>query len=321
MSIISWNCRGLGNPRTVRILNRLVKDKCPSLVFLMETKCSKARIETVKRCIKFDSCLVVDSKGSSGGLAMLWKDDVKVQLFNFSRWHISVYVKTSANETPWMLTGFYGHPMTSKRAQSWALLRVLKPTAPTAWMCIGDFNEITSQSEKMGALIRPYKQLEAFREAIEFCDLTGLNTRGLKFTWSNRRSGRGFTKERLDRGLANEEWNMRFHNATCMVLPTIKSDHSPLVVSLVSRSLESGRNFSRFRFEAAWSLKTECTAIIQAAWSKATGGSSVISGKLANCSKALQHWNSTRRKEEQGSLRQKMKRIADLQDDDMGNHG
>ncbi|XP_042974753.1 uncharacterized protein LOC122306392 [Carya illinoinensis] len=306
MSIISWNCRRLGNPRTVRILNRLVKDKCPNLVFLMETKCSKARIETVRRCIKFNSCLVVDSKGSSEGLAMIWKDDIEVQLFNFSIWHISVFVKTNANETPWMLTGFYDHPMTSKRAQSCALLKVLKPTAPTAWMCIGDFNEITSQSEKMGALSRPYKQLEAFREAIEFCDLSALNTKVLKFTWSNKRSGRGFTKERLDRGLANEEWNMKFHNATCMVLPAIKSDHSPLVVSLVSMLLESNRTSSRFRFEAAWYLKTGCTGIIQDAWSKATrgnGASSVISNKLANCSKALKHWNSTKRKEEQGSLK------------------
>lgn len=38
MSILSWNCRGLGNPRSVRDLHLLVKEKRPNLLFLMEQK-------------------------------------------------------------------------------------------------------------------------------------------------------------------------------------------------------------------------------------------------------------------------------------------
>ena len=38
MSAISWNCRGLGNPLTVNALHRVVLEKDPTLVFLMETK-------------------------------------------------------------------------------------------------------------------------------------------------------------------------------------------------------------------------------------------------------------------------------------------
>jgi hypothetical protein len=33
MSILCWNCRGLGNPVTVRDLHRMVKEKGPDLVF------------------------------------------------------------------------------------------------------------------------------------------------------------------------------------------------------------------------------------------------------------------------------------------------
>jgi exonuclease III len=38
MKIISWNCRGLGNPTAVRALKKLLKTQCPDLVFLMETR-------------------------------------------------------------------------------------------------------------------------------------------------------------------------------------------------------------------------------------------------------------------------------------------
>ena len=38
MSIMSWNCHGLGNPWAVQALKRAIKREDPSLVFLMETK-------------------------------------------------------------------------------------------------------------------------------------------------------------------------------------------------------------------------------------------------------------------------------------------
>ncbi|GLT62551.1 hypothetical protein SLA2020_351810 [Shorea laevis] len=37
MSLLSWNCRGLGNSRTVRNLCQMVEDKRPTILFLMET--------------------------------------------------------------------------------------------------------------------------------------------------------------------------------------------------------------------------------------------------------------------------------------------
>jgi hypothetical protein len=48
MSILGKNCRGLGNPQTVRALHRLVKEKSPSLVFLMETKLLQSRAGFLK---------------------------------------------------------------------------------------------------------------------------------------------------------------------------------------------------------------------------------------------------------------------------------
>lgn len=47
---------------------------------------------------------------------------------------------------------------------------------------MGDFNEITCQSEKVGAALGPSKQMEDFHEAINYCSLHDLPTKGKKFT-------------------------------------------------------------------------------------------------------------------------------------------
>jgi exonuclease III len=38
MKIISWNCQGLGNPKTVRAFKKLMQTHQPDIIFLMETK-------------------------------------------------------------------------------------------------------------------------------------------------------------------------------------------------------------------------------------------------------------------------------------------
>ena len=76
MNTLSWNCRGLGNPRTVNALKKLVQAEAPSLVFLMETKLplkSMKRMSNIKHSLGLTQGLVVPSKGRIGGIALLWK--------------------------------------------------------------------------------------------------------------------------------------------------------------------------------------------------------------------------------------------------------
>ncbi|XP_042958050.1 uncharacterized protein LOC122293561 [Carya illinoinensis] len=225
MSLLVWNYRGLGNPRSVRILSKLVKEKGPLLVFLLETKCSKQRMEVVRRSLKMDGCFDVESVGMSGGIALLWKEEWEVQVVSYTRWHVSAMVKEEINDRRWHFTGFYGHPETAKRKSSWQLLEMLKPQSSVAWLCAGDFNEVLHQKEKQGASSRPYNQIEAFRQAVEICGLYDVHHLGQYFTWSNNRRGEDFTKERIDRAMANKEWqelfreyqtswSLRLHNET-----------------------------------------------------------------------------------------------------------
>jgi hypothetical protein len=78
MNLLSWNCRGLGNPR--RIGNPL---------------CSKKSLECIRSRLGLESLFVVDPVGCSGGLALLWSNSTLLEIYNYSRSHINTVVKDS----------------------------------------------------------------------------------------------------------------------------------------------------------------------------------------------------------------------------------
>ena len=47
MSLLVWNCRGLGNPSTIRELGDYIRAKDPSILFLAETWIDDARLDIV----------------------------------------------------------------------------------------------------------------------------------------------------------------------------------------------------------------------------------------------------------------------------------
>ena len=78
MIVISWDCRGLGNRQAVEVLAELVRQKVPTILFLMETKFSVREMEPIKSELGYPSMLAISSEGRKGGLALLWKAEVVV---------------------------------------------------------------------------------------------------------------------------------------------------------------------------------------------------------------------------------------------------
>ena len=92
MSALVWNCRGLGNPRTVGTLQKVVLEEDPTLVFLMETKFNVEEMMDIKRKLERIQRIIVPSVRWSGGLALLWKDSMAVDVLTFSPRHIDVVI-------------------------------------------------------------------------------------------------------------------------------------------------------------------------------------------------------------------------------------
>jgi hypothetical protein len=93
----------------------MVREKRPHLVFLMETKMTQRKEEVVRIKLGFENCFAVDYIGKGGGLMLLWRNSIMVEIQNFSRRHINAVVQCSSEALSWKLTGFYGHPDVTKR--------------------------------------------------------------------------------------------------------------------------------------------------------------------------------------------------------------
>ena len=103
MNSLSWNCRGLGNPRSVRALHDMVRRWKPQIVFLMETKSKIKRMERIKNIIGFANGLSVPSSGRSGGLAMFWTREVNLDINSYSGNHIDAIVRESDGNFLWRI--------------------------------------------------------------------------------------------------------------------------------------------------------------------------------------------------------------------------
>lgn len=74
------------------------------------------------------------------------------------------------------------------------------------WIIIGDFNAVRRQNEKSEPSHFDTTSAGDFNHCMEDIEVEDLNSKGLWFTWSNKRVGQGQSSSRLDRALVNSHW-------------------------------------------------------------------------------------------------------------------
>ncbi|XP_074347397.1 uncharacterized protein LOC141686251 [Apium graveolens] len=249
MNILSWNCQGLGNPQTVRVLSDLLKSRKPDLLFLSETISYTNKIEELRVKFGFSQCFSVDRVGRSGGLAIFWKHNVNCEVTGYSQNHIDVNFIEN-NVALWRLSCFYGFPERTRRKQSWDFIRLLADLSQIPWCIIGDFNDLLYVSDKWGSVPHPPSLMEGFRAAIDDCILSELDLSGGKYIWEKSRGKSNWVRERLDRAFATSSWHSLFPLCKLLVDHVPASDHDPIFLDLLNISL--ARKQFRFKFENTW---------------------------------------------------------------------
>jgi exonuclease III len=92
MKIVAWNYRGLGNRPTVRGLLELQKSEGADILFLLETKLDKRRLEKFRWMLGLTNMLVRSRKRMEG-IAVFWRRGIDVSLQGMSQHYIDVDVK------------------------------------------------------------------------------------------------------------------------------------------------------------------------------------------------------------------------------------
>ncbi|KAA3480050.1 LINE-1 reverse transcriptase isogeny [Gossypium australe] len=111
--------------------------------------------------------------------------------------------------------------------------------------------------EKRGGLPRDERRMEVFRNVLEDCPLMDVG-----YSETN-------IQERLDRGVANENWMFMFPEATIQNLVHSISDHCPLLITM--KKEDNKRSWKTFKFEAWWVLEESFKAEVKLIWETTLG--------------------------------------------------
>ena len=138
MSLLLWNCRGLGNSHTKNELVRLIQTKDPFVVFIAETWANEARLDRTLSKINFDQKWVAPRLNRGSGLVLFWKNSINIDVVDSYRYFIDMIINGNSDNA-WQFTGFYGEPETHKRSEVWSKLRSLKNRMNIPWIYGGRF--------------------------------------------------------------------------------------------------------------------------------------------------------------------------------------
>ena len=240
---------------------------------------------------------------------------------SYSDYHIDAVITESDNGFLWRFTGFYRHPETHLREDSWKLLSFLNSQFNLPWFCYGDFNEILSMTEKAGDVSRSQCQMDKFRQVVNLCGFKDLGYCGPDFTLCNMKEGSDRILLRLDRAFATSEWLDHFKDQIVHYLIKLTSDHCILITT---DSPHSGyKRNRRFHFEAMWTKMDDCKAVIDAAWCSGTLATTPegIASNLQRCANALSFWNQNVVGNISKKIQEKKRALASLSIDDRGDKG
>ena len=134
------------------------------------------------------------------------------------------------------------------------------------WIVFGDFNDINHLDEKCGGAKRSADQMQAFRNALDACNLLDLGFSGLSFYLVQWKIWWAKNPSRLDRIVANSNQKSLFTGARVQHRSMTASDHYSLIFHS-SHTPKNRRKKLRFHFETMWLHEAECKDVVELAWS------------------------------------------------------
>ncbi|KAL8138394.1 LOW QUALITY PROTEIN: hypothetical protein V2J09_004395 [Rumex salicifolius] len=186
-------------------------------------------MDGIQRRLGFKSSFVAECVGKSGGLCLMWDEDIEVSVKSYTAHHIDVVVAMSCQ---WRLSCVYGWPNGNDKRHTLGLLKYLWEDPHEAWFWMGDFNRLYNLEDKKGGVPVGVVDVLEFHETVEECSMRELTMEGNYFTWDNRRDGQDLIQERIDLAFMNEKWAELYPGVRVLHLARCGSDHIPIKISL-----------------------------------------------------------------------------------------
>ena len=124
MWLVSWNCRGLGNPLKVEAFKDLLKIESPEILMLQETKIEgETLLEINNSKWKKNAGMTISARGTSGGLVTLWSEEEFHLESSFETQHwIFTELRHSSSKLTFSLFNIYVLVLFSENKYYWKTL-------------------------------------------------------------------------------------------------------------------------------------------------------------------------------------------------------
>lgn len=287
----------------VQRLREIDKKHTPDILFLMETKNSDDVVLEKLKDLRYDSHFLVSATDSGGGgLILLWRNGVDIQILSSSKNLIDTMV--THKRSSFHASFIYGEPEVCKRRATWESFSQSFGDRTSPWFLTGDLNEIIENGEKSGGPLRAEG-----RSFLALHDLFDLKHSGNFLSWRGN-SGNHRVYCRLDRAMGNSDWLHAYPNGRCHYLEFQGSDHRPLMSFFDSKRRKKP---SLLRFDRRLRDNVEVKKLVSDIWGDHPNLS--VDSRLNLCRQAI----VARSKEQAINSRANIERIQKELNDNMAN--
>lgn len=260
-------CSQLCSKRSNQHVRELIKRYRPELIFLFETHVPFAGSSCFWEREGYKCVAVEETQGQSGDVWVL-ANKSSLAVFNvIYSMPQCITLEIVSGSVSWACSAVYASPNFSLRCNLWDHLSNLRRSISVPWVMIGNFNDVSLPSEQRGGIFS-HMRAGRFAQMMSNCEMLDLDFFGSKFTWQRKCRGNTVSK-RLDRGICDDRWRLRFPEATIEHLTRCQSDHNPLLLRCSNTT--SSRQWRPFRFQAAWYTHKDYSGVVSEAWRQAQG--------------------------------------------------
>lgn len=202
MKFIGWNCQGKGrnlasSPK-MEYLAKLLNSTGAQIAFISETRSSGCNSSQLNSRFSTVGSFVVPSDGLSGGLWMLWSNEVQISIKFSNHYVILAEVVHISTNVEFALACVYGDPHHCLTKMIWDhIYTFVLDNLGKPMVCLGDLNEIMHDVDTTSVNVNKYR-MRAFNAYVKQCGLFDLGFSGPAYTWTNKRFSSTPVFERLD---------------------------------------------------------------------------------------------------------------------------
>jgi hypothetical protein len=194
----------------------LVRMHHPSIFCVLETHILFSGVEKFWFSLGYKPIFLQEAHGHSGGIWVLSNSsDIVFTLLDSMRQAITFEIKMS--NVSWYVSSIYASPLFANRCNLSVYLRNLRSLIHGPWILFGDFNEVLLSSEVSGGHFN-LNRASLLANLMNDCNLLDIHTVGGLYTWRKNVQFGMHVRKRLDRVIADVDWQIAFPHALVEVL-------------------------------------------------------------------------------------------------------